>query len=221
MKRFHSLPSSRSFLANRFSIRLAFRFQRRLDRIQSSLFSISRCWSWITCEGCGYRVVILEDFFINASGMCNDISNGWRSLKIIDQKLDISIVMLDSVFLIDRLCIGCFCLFLKFLSTKSPLVGLDDDGFSSLLRNLDFHEIKASHVQGRSFPGRYFLGRSSYNLYFVSPWSVWICNLLSIPVTVNDVKALSAETFSPRKFNSSSLKIYHPTRKGSSSNHHF
>ena len=24
------------------------------------------------------------------------------------------------------------------------------DGFSSLLRNLDFHEIKASHVEGRS-----------------------------------------------------------------------
>ena len=64
MKRFHNLPSSRSFLANRFSIRLAFRFQRRWDRKCRSLFSLSRCWSWITCEGCGYRIVILEDFLL-------------------------------------------------------------------------------------------------------------------------------------------------------------
>ena len=80
------------------------------------------------------------------------------------------------------------------------LWALIHDGFSSLLRNLDFHEIKASHVQGihgRGFPGRYFLGRSSYNLYFVFQWSVWICNLPSIPATVKTLGSLSAEPVLP------------------------
>lgn len=47
-------------------------------------------------------------------------------------------------------------LFLIFFLTNHHLWALINDGFSPLLRNLDFHEIKASHVQGRSFHGATF-----------------------------------------------------------------